>query len=175
MNVIDSHNLERSASEKPVPNFSQSALEAFADRIRHCRVCVERPLGKPLPHEPRPVVRLSATARLLIAGQAPGVRVHLTGIPFNDPSGNRLRDWMGVDRETFYDTRRIAIVPMGFCFPGHDKAKGDLPPRRECRLTWHDTIFAMMPQIAVAIWRSAIQRKPIISNGSVCARRPGPR
>ena len=97
------------------------------------------------------MLRPSATARLLIASQAPGVRVHLTGIPFNDRSGDRLRAWMGVDRETFYDARRIAIVPMGFCFPGHDKAKGDLPPRRECRLTWHDAIFATMPQVAVIL------------------------
>ena len=102
---------------------------------------VASPLGTPLPHAPRPVLRVSTTARLLVAGQAPGIRVHRTGIPFNDPSGDRLRAWMGIDRVTFYDTTRIAIVPMGFCFPGHDAMKGDLPPRRECRATWHDEAF----------------------------------
>jgi uracil-DNA glycosylase len=100
-----------------------------------------------LAHEPRPVVRVSTTARLLVAGQAPGVRVHATGLSFNDPSGDRLRQWMDVSREVFYDMARIVIVPMGFCFPGHDKARGDLPPRRECRANWHDALFGLMPQI----------------------------
>jgi uracil-DNA glycosylase len=124
-----------------------SKLTALAGRIRACRICVERPLGAPLPHEPRPVLRVSSTARLLVASQAPGVRVHLTGLPFNDASGDRLRQWMNVSREVFYDEARIAIAPMGFCFPGHDKSKGDLPPRPECRATWHDQLFSAMPQI----------------------------
>ena len=89
----------------------------------------------------------STTARILIAGQAPGTRVHATGLPFADPSGDRLRMWMGVDRETFYDASRIAIVPMGFCFPGLDQHKADLPPRPECRKHWHDRLMAAMPQI----------------------------
>ncbi len=93
------------------------------------------------------MARASLTARLLIAGQAPGIRVHNTGLPFNDPSGDRLRLWMGIDRDTFYDEARIAIVPMGFCFPGWDKNKGDLPPRRECRAHWHDALFDQLPQI----------------------------
>ena len=126
---------------------SERRLEVFAARVRDCRICIEAPRGKPLPHEPRPVLRPSSTARLLIAGQAPGIRVHNTGLPFNDPSGDRLRLWMGVDRETFYDDRRMAIAPMGFCFPGWTKDKGDLPPRRECRERWHDELFALMPQI----------------------------
>ena len=112
-----------------------------------CRVCIENPRGKPLPHEPRPVLRVSNTARLLVAGQAPGIRVHTSGLPFNDPSGDRLREWMGVDRETFYDTSRIAIAPMGFCFPGWTKDKSDLPPRKECRATWHDELFTLLPQV----------------------------
>jgi len=133
------------------------ALDGLVERIRRCRVCRRKPLGAPLPHKPRPVLRPSATARLLVASQAPGVRVHESGIPFNDPSGERLRAWMGIDRATFYDTRRIAIVPMGFCFPGHDAMKGDLPPRRECRATWHDSLFDAMPQIEtiLAIGRAA--------------------
>jgi uracil-DNA glycosylase len=96
-------------------------------------------------------LRVSATARLLVASQAPGTRVHKTGLPFNDPSGDRLRDWMGVSREVFYDEAKIAIVPMGFCFPGHDAAKGDLPPRSECREAWHDELFAAMPQITTIL------------------------
>jgi uracil-DNA glycosylase len=122
-------------------------LGELAENIRACRICVERPSGAPLPHAPRPVLRVSATARLLVAGQAPGVRVHASGLPFDDPSGERLRLWMGIDRAAFYDSTRIAIVPMGFCFPGHDRNGGDRPPRRECRDQWHDRLFALMPQI----------------------------
>jgi uracil-DNA glycosylase len=122
-------------------------LAALTDRIKACRICVETPRNVPLPHEPRPVFRASSTARLLVASQAPGVRVHRTGLPFNDASGDRLRQWMNVSRETFYDEARIAIVPMGFCFPGHDANKADLPPRRECREAWHDLLFSKVPQI----------------------------
>jgi uracil-DNA glycosylase len=127
--------------------YSTSKLAALAGHIRACRICVEMPRGAPLKHEPRPVLRLSSTARLLIASQAPGTKVHVSGLPFNDPSGDRLRQWMNVSREAFYDEAKIAIVPMGFCFPGHDANKGDLPPRRECRETWHDELFSLMPQI----------------------------
>jgi uracil-DNA glycosylase len=124
-----------------------SALDDITARIRACRVCRDAHHARPLPHEPRPVFRVSATARLLVASQAPGLRVHQTGLPFNDPSGERLRQWMGVDRGTFYDEAKIAIVPMGFCFPGYNELKADLPPRRECRATWHDELFAQLPQI----------------------------
>ncbi len=132
-------------------------LEALVGQIRSCRICRDAPCGPRLAHEPRPVVRVSSTARLLVAGQAPGVRVHATGLSFNDPSGDRLRDWMGVTREIFYDEARVAIVPMGFCFPGHDAAKADLPPRRECRASWHDELFQLLPQIEtiLAIGRHA--------------------
>jgi uracil-DNA glycosylase len=97
------------------------------------------------------VLRPSATARLCICSQAPGVRVHASGTPFTDPSGDRLRAWLGVTPDTFYDQRRIAIVPMGFCFPGHDAAGGDLPPRRECAEAWHARLFAAMPQIELIL------------------------
>ncbi|OYR18979.1 uracil DNA glycosylase superfamily protein [Brucella thiophenivorans] len=100
-----------------------------------------------MPHEPNPVCIISDTARIAICGQAPGIRVHNTSLPFNDPSGDRLRQWLGTTREEFYDPSLFAIVPMGFCFPGYDKHGGDLPPRRECRLTWHDRVFASMPQL----------------------------
>jgi uracil-DNA glycosylase len=120
-------------------------LEQLAQRVRACRLCCGA--LPPLPHEPRPVLRVSKTARLLIASQAPGVRVHNSGVPFDDASGERLRSWMGIGRDVFYDATKINIVPMGFCFPGHDASKGDLPPRKECRATWHDSIFAQLPQI----------------------------
>ncbi|MBY6240966.1 uracil-DNA glycosylase family protein [Methylosinus sp. Sm6] len=125
---------------------SRAGLAALVDAIGACRLCAERPDGPPLPHEPRPVVRVSATAKLLIAGQAPGLRVHRSGLPFDDPSGDRLRAWMGVDRATFYDVARIGVAAMSFCFPGYDAQGSDLPPRRECARQWHDALFAALPQ-----------------------------
>ena len=140
-----------------MPDVSRGALEPLLRDIRACRHCVDAARGPPLPHEPRPVLRLSSTARVLVAGQAPGTRVHRTGLPFNDPSGDRLREWMGLDRDAFYDARRIAIVPMGFCFPGQDAAGADLPPRPECRDRWHDALFAAAPafETILAIGRYA--------------------
>lgn len=119
--------------------------------IGACRHCVDNPAGKPLPHPPRPVLRVSATARIAIAGQAPGTRVHASGVPFTDPSGDRLRDWMGVTLEEFYDASRIAIIPMGFCFPGLDAAGGDLPPRRECAPLWRDRLLALLPRLELLL------------------------
>ncbi len=119
--------------------------------IRSCRVCVETPSGKPLPHAPRPVLRASATARLAICGQAPGTRVHASGKPFTDPSGERLRAWLDVTLEEFYDEGSVAIVPMGFCFPGQDVKGGDLPPRRECSALWHRELFAALPRIELVL------------------------
>lgn len=126
-------------------------LDRLVAQIRACRICVEHPMGRPLPHEPRPVVMASSTARILIAGQAPGTRVHLSGTPFTDASGDRLRDWLGVSSETFYDPAKFAIVPMGFCFPGLDGKGGDLPPRRECAPAWHARLMALMPQIELVL------------------------
>jgi uracil-DNA glycosylase len=119
--------------------------------IRACRICVEAPLGKPLPHEPRPVVVASSAARVLIAGQAPGTKVHASGRPFDDRSGDRLRDWLGVSREEFYDPGKFAVVPMGFCFPGQDAKGGDLPPRRECAPAWRAGLIAAMPQLELVL------------------------
>ncbi|WP_271894503.1 uracil-DNA glycosylase family protein [Candidatus Phyllobacterium onerii] len=127
-------------------------LDTLSSEIKACRICRDAPrYGMPLPDEPNPVCVLSATARIVLCGQAPGIRVHNTGLPFNDPSGVRLRDWLGVDRETFYDPEKFAIVPMGFCFPGYDAHGSDLPPRRECRETWHDRVFHSMPQIELVL------------------------
>lgn len=124
---------------------------ALREIIRACRICRDEPLGAPLPVPPNPILTLSRTARLVVAGQAPGNLADKAGRPFQDPSGVRLRDWMGVTPETFYDASRIAVVPMGFCFPGYDKAGSDRPPRRECRATWHDRVFAAMPQVELVL------------------------
>lgn len=128
------------------------ALDKLVAEIRACRVCRDCPAqAQPLPHEPRPVLRVSATARICVAGQAPGTRVHASGMPFTDASGDRLRDWMGVTPEEFYDASRVAIVPMGFCFPGHDAKGGDLPPRRECAPLWHARVFAGLPRLELIL------------------------
>jgi uracil-DNA glycosylase len=128
-----------------------SHLDQLLDEIGACRICVEAPDGAPLAHEPRPVLRVSRTARLAVVGQAPGTRVHASGVPFSDPSGERLREWMGVTAEEFYDVRRIAIVPMGFCYPGQDANGGDLPPRRECARQWRKRLFEQLGQIELML------------------------
>ncbi|CAN7473365.1 uracil-DNA glycosylase family protein [Rhizobium sp. LjRoot30] len=133
---------------------SGETLEALSAAIAACRLCRDAPargMVDRLPHEPRPVVVLSATARILIAGQAPGLRVHESGLPFNDASGDRLRAWLDVDRETFYDAGRFAIVPMGFCFPGYDAKGSDLPPRRECAPFWRQRAIDAMPQVDMVL------------------------
>jgi uracil-DNA glycosylase len=126
-------------------------LDRLLANIRSCRVCAEAPLKTPLPHEPRPVLRASKTARLAVCGQAPGTRVHASGVPFTDPSGERLRAWMGVTPQEFYDEERLAIVPMGFCFPGQDAKGGDLPPRAECAKLWHQALFEALPQLELVL------------------------
>jgi uracil-DNA glycosylase len=121
-------------------------LTKLSAEARACAICAdELPLG------PRPVFRVSPTARLLIVGQAPGTKVHETGIPWNDASGDRLRDWLRLDREIFYDESRIAIVPMGFCYPGVDARGGDRPPRKECAPHWHKRFLPLMPTIELTL------------------------
>jgi len=126
-------------------------LEELTRRARACRICVEHPIGRPLPHEPRPVLLPSSQARILIASQAPGTKVHLSGVPFTDASGDRLRNWLGVTRDEFYDGKNFAIVPMGFCFPGQDAKGADLPPRRECAPAWRAPLMAAMPEIELVL------------------------
>ncbi len=126
-------------------------MEQLLRDIRACRICRDRPSGTSFPHEPRPVVVASRRARILIAGQAPGIRVHASGLPFDDRSGDRLRDWLAVDRALFYDPDKFAIVPMGFCFPGYDEKGSDLPPRRECAPAWRARLLAEMPQIELIL------------------------
>ena len=127
------------------------AVAALEAEIALCRICRDTPRGRPLAHEPRPVTRLSATAPILVAGQAPGVRVHASGLPFTDPSGDRLRAWMGVDDATFYDRTKVAVAAMGFCFPGHDAKGGDLPARRECAPAWRARLLAAMPAVDLVL------------------------
>jgi uracil-DNA glycosylase len=123
-----------------------ASLAALLREVRACRVCAAH-----LPLGPRPVLRAKATARMLIIGQAPGTKVHESGIPWNDRSGDRLREWLQLDRETFYDESRIAIVPMGFCYPGVDANGGDRPPRRECAPLWHARVMALLPRIELTL------------------------
>jgi uracil-DNA glycosylase len=125
--------------------------DGLLTRIAACRLCAERFAATETAHQPRPVVRVSPNARILIAGQAPGARVHASGLPFDDPSGDRLRDWMGVDRETFYDRGRIAVVPMAFCFPGYDARGSDLPPPRICANTWRVELLGSLPKVELTL------------------------
>ena len=121
-------------------------LEKLLGEIRACRVC-----DAVLPLGPRPTLRAQATARVIIVGQAPGTKVHETGIPRNDRSGDRLRDWLALDRDQVYDESRIAIVPMGFCYPGRDRNGGDSPPRPECAPLWHVRLRALLPRAALTL------------------------
>ncbi len=133
---------------------SDDGLDPLRAEIAACRICRDAPLRgveNRLPHEPRPVAVISTKARILIAGQAPGLRVHESGLPFDDASGDRLRQWLQVDRPTFYDRDRFTIVPMGFCFPGYDAKGSDLPPRRECAPAWRQRTLAAMPQIELVL------------------------
>ncbi len=111
------------------------------DRLSHCTLCADRFAATATRHRPNPVVWFRPGARLLICSQAPGMRAHTSRIPFDDPSGDRLRDWLGLDRAAFYDLDRVAIVPMGFCFPGYNAAGSDLPPPAICRQTWHAEVL----------------------------------
>ncbi len=126
-------------------------LAALVARVRACRVCRDEPAGSPLPHEPRPVLQVSPDARLVISGQAPGTRVHASGRPFTDPSGDRLRAWLGIGEDVFYDENRVAILPMGFCFPGQDAKGGDLPPRAECAPLWREKVLAALPRVELIL------------------------
>lgn len=124
---------------------SQASLDRLLAEVRSCRICEAS-----LPRGPRPVVQMAVDAPILIAGQAPGTRVHESGVPFDDPSGDRLRSWLGVDRETFYDPSCLAILPMGFCYPGTGKS-GDLPPRPECAPAWRTSLLGHLPNLRLTV------------------------
>ncbi len=137
-------------------------MKSLLTEIRACRHCEEfLPLGC------RPLLQASTTARVLIVGQAPGARAHAAGIPWHDPSGDRLRDWLAIDSATFYDNTRIAILPMGFCYPGKGK-NGDLPPRPECAPLWQDRVLERMPDIQVSLLIGQYAQKHLL--GARCKR-----
>lgn len=121
------------------------ALASLLREIRACEICADA-----LPHGPRPVLQGSVSARILIAGQAPGRRVHESGVPFQDPSGDRLREWMGISQADFYDPSLVAIVPMGFCFPG-SASSGDKPPRKECAPAWREQVLGTLTEVGLTI------------------------
>lgn len=127
-----------------------TSVDQISAEISACRICAARFAATETAHQPRPVTWLSDRARVVIAGQAPGARVHASGIPFDDPSGDRLRDWLGVDRETFYDRSKFAILPMAFCFPGYRRGS-DLPPPPVCAATWRTRAVEAMGQVKLTL------------------------
>jgi uracil-DNA glycosylase len=127
------------------------ALETLTTEINACTLCAGRFAETATAHKPRPVPWLSPSAKILIAGQAPGMRVQKSGIPFDDPSGDRLRDWLGVDKAQFYNKDNFAILPMAFCFPGYNLAGSDLPPPPICAKTWRTQVLQAMPQVELIL------------------------
>jgi uracil-DNA glycosylase len=126
-------------------------FDRLSQDVAACRLCASRFAATQTAHAPRPVQWFQPGARILVAGQAPGMRVHISGKPFTDPSGDRLRDWMGVDEAAFYDRGRVAIVPMAFCFPGYDAKGADLPPPPVCAATWRARILACLPRVELTL------------------------
>jgi uracil-DNA glycosylase len=126
-------------------------MNSLQKEIEACRICSDRFRATHTAHEPRPVVWFRNGTPLLIAGQAPGARVHASGRPFTDPSGDRLRDWLGIDETIFYDRARVSIVPMAFCFPGYNERKADLPPPTVCGKTWHDRVMGELGQVPLTV------------------------
>lgn len=133
-----------SAAQKPPSRDAELALRDLLAEVRACRQCADLPLG------PRPVLRAATSARVLIIGQAPSTRVHASGVPWDDASGDRLRGWLGLDQETFYDAARVAIVPLGLCYPGRGRG-GDLPPRAECAPLWHGRILERLHNVQLTL------------------------
>lgn len=140
-------------------------LEQLSIEARACTSCARH-----LPLGPRPTFRVSATARLLIIGQAPGTKVHETGIPWNDASGDRLRRWLAISRQDFYDPSRIAIMPMGFCYPGVLGNGGDAPPRRECAPLWHEKFLRLMPALELTLLVGSYAQAHYLGPGSMTSR-----
>jgi len=140
------------------------SLEALLKRVRACTACLNG-----LPLGPRPLLQASAGATILIVGQAPGCRAHETGVPFSDASGDRLREWMGLSRDDFYDDRRVAIVPMGFCYPGR-MASGDAPPRKECTTLWRAELLAMLPEVSLTLLLGTYAQNHVLGPGALATR-----
>jgi uracil-DNA glycosylase len=135
-------------------------LKRLLPEVHACRVCAAN-----LPLGPRPVIQISGTARLLIVGQAPGRRVHQNGVPWNDASGDRLRDWMELNSSDFYDEARIAILPMGFCYPGSRDNGGDMPPRPECAQIWHERLTALLPDLQLTLLIGQYAQRHYLGSG----------
>jgi uracil-DNA glycosylase len=141
---------------------------SLIEEIRACTLCKDRFAATATAHRPRPVIWFRPAARILIAGQAPGARVHAVGEPFRDPSGHRLRDWTGMTEAEFYDRDRVAIVPMAFCFPGYDSKGSDLPPPPICAATWHQRVMATLPGLRlILLVGGAAQRWHLGAKGGV--------
>ena len=141
-----------------------SRFESLLAEVRACRACADM-----LPLGPRPVLQMSPTARILIASQAPGTKVHASGIPFDDDSGDRLREWTGLTKEQFYDARRIAIVPMGLCYPGRSGG-GDAPPRPECARLWRKRLLEQMPDLKLSLLVGTYAQDHVLGPGAMTAR-----
>ena len=144
---------------------NDDALSELVARIKACTVCAAS-----LPLGPRPVLHVSPRARLLIASQAPGTKVHETGISFNDASGDRLRSWLGMDRATFYDAEKVALVPMGFCYPGRLPKGGDCAPRKECAPLWRDQVLANLPDVQLTLLVGSYAQNYVLGPGRVSDR-----
>jgi len=140
-------------------------FEALVEQVRACTVC-----AAVLPLGPRPVFQLSQTATLLIASQAPGAKVHASGVPFSDPSGDRLREWTELSEEQFYDPAKVAILPMGLCYPGRGSGGGDAPPRPECAPLWRGRLLAAMPAIRLTLLVGSYAQKHVLGQGAVAER-----
>ena len=146
------------SQKAPALQATYRTLESLLVAVRSCRACeAHLPLG------PRPVLGAAATARILVVGQAPGLRVHTTGIPWDDRSGERLRGWMGVDKDVFYSESSIAIIPMGYCYPGRGRG-GDMPPRHECAQLWLDQLLAKLPQIELTLLIGQYAQRHYLAN-----------
>ena len=140
-------------------------LDSLLREVRACRAC-----ASVLPLGPRPIVQISATARILIASQAPGTKVHDSGIPFADASGDRLREWMSVTDDTFYDERNIAILPIGLCYPGRLPGGGDAPPRAECAPLWRDRLLSHLPGLRLTLLVGAHAQIDALGRGKMTER-----
>ena len=132
-------------------------LDVLLSRIRRCQICEDY-----LPLGPRPVLRAKKSARLLIVGQAPGTKVHASGTPWDDPSGDRLRHWLGIDKDKFYDQSKIAIVPVGFCYPGRLPKGGDRPPRPECAPLWHPPLMRLLLNVELMVLAGTYAQKQFL-------------
>ncbi|MBP7001578.1 uracil-DNA glycosylase family protein [Amaricoccus sp.] len=144
-------------------------VAGLAAEVSACRLCADRFAATATAHAPRPVPWLSDRAPILLCGQAPGAQVHAKGRPFDDPSGDRLRDWLGVDRDAFYDRSRFAVLPMAFCFPGYDAHGSDLPPPPLCAATWRVRALAAMPQVRLTLLIGGHAQRWVLGPGPVGA------